>query len=451
MTFFKLTCVIYALSIILSTIFYSIFKTFFISNKKDSQKENSYNFCHIFGFIVYSQNIIKKGKKDIPSCQCMRLFSQTIQNCCDNIIFSGITSLICCGNRDCTENLPCCCTCCCLYNEDNFDKNEEFFCFCYQEKRKQKWFNIYISNEVQKKLVPFLFEYFLLQLMVIGFENDYQQQNINSSYFLLIFIIGSLLFFYISISFYKFIKSWRPDLKERDDLLSKISNSISDGAHGILIFNSVFTLILSSFNLSNKNSFEEIFISNEKYNNIIFIPIIMNKFYYFTLMYYCISYSEDKKGQDLMSGSTLISIYLFIWDLFYYFLKRILKSNLNFYIFQICISAIPSFITFIGLILGIIFAINFDVCIMVFICFCCFLCGGGFCLNYDDLENIYYDNEEKETGKYQWLRFENWICCKKCECCQGCCGNHCCYTCCDCCQCCCDCCDFTLNDIWDHN
>jgi hypothetical protein len=306
-----------------------------------------------------------------------------------------------------------------------------------------------------------MFEYFILKLMAIGFEDDYQSKNINTFNFLFIFIISSLLFFYISISFYKLIKSWRPSLQEKNDLLAQISNAISDGGHGILIFNSLFTLIFSAFKVSNRNIFKENFLENKKYNNIILIPIIMNKFYYFTLMYYCISYSEDKKGQDLISGSTLISFYIFVFNLFYDVLKRkILKNNINLYIFQICISAFPSFITFIGFIIGIIFAIHFDVCIMAFVCLCCFFCGGGLYLNYDDLENIYFENEDKETDYYnkclKYLRFENWYCCTHWDCCNLCCGSKNCYYCCDCCECCCNCCcecccDCCLEDIWTHN
>ena len=206
--------------------------------------------------------------------------------------------MICFENKednDINECLPFCCTCCCLYKENYFENDKEFFCYCYQEKRGYKFFSEFISNDVHKKLVPLLIEYFLLQFMVIGFEEDYQISNINKLNFLFVFIISLLLFFYFSISFYKFIKLWRPVINESSDILSQISCAISDGAHGILMFNSMFSFIFSLYKILNKDKFTEIFINNEKFNNIIYIPIIMNKIYYFTLMYYCISYSEEKK------------------------------------------------------------------------------------------------------------------------------------------------------------
>ena len=54
------------------------------------------------------------------------------------------------------------------------------------------------------------------------------------------------------------------------------------------------------------------------------MPILMNKFYYFTLNYYCIYTSEDIKKFDIIPGSSLISIYISIWD----FILSLIKSNI---------------------------------------------------------------------------------------------------------------------------
>jgi hypothetical protein len=53
----------------------------------------------------------------------------------------------------------------------------------------------------------------------------------------------------------------------------------------------------------------------------------MSKFYHFTLIYYCISYTEDKKQFELISGSTLISIYLSISDFIISFIKNSYDEN----------------------------------------------------------------------------------------------------------------------------
>ncbi len=89
----------------------------------------------------------------------------------------------------------------------------------------------------------------------------------------------------------------------------KLFNQILVGTHGILIFDGFYALIFTSLYLSNSENI--VFTKNYLY----LVPVLMNKFYYFTLIYYCISYTEDKKQFELISGSTLISIYLSISDL----------------------------------------------------------------------------------------------------------------------------------------
>ena len=246
--FFEITYLLYFICIIVSIIIYSIFVNIFKNTKKD-QKENEYRIWQICGYIIYSQGIKKGRKGEPPGLISVKLLCQSIQNCCDKIVYPGLISLICCGNKednDINECLPFFCTCCWLYKENNFEKEKEFFRYCYQEKRRYKFFSEFISNDVQKKLVPLLIEYFLLQLMVIGFEEDYQISNINKLNFLFVFIISLLLFFYFSISFYEIIKLWRPVINESSDILSQISSAIiSDGAHGILIFNSIFSFVFS--------------------------------------------------------------------------------------------------------------------------------------------------------------------------------------------------------------
>ena len=153
--FFEITYLLYFICIIVSIIIYSIFVNIFKNTKKD-QKENEYRICQISGYIIYSQDIKKEREEKPPSVKSIKLLCQSIQNCCDKIVYSGLISLIRCGNKednDINECLPFCCTCCCLYKENNFEKDKEFFCYCYQEKRRYKFFSEFISNDVQKKLV----------------------------------------------------------------------------------------------------------------------------------------------------------------------------------------------------------------------------------------------------------------------------------------------------------
>ena len=68
----------------------------------------------------------------------------------------------------------------------------------------------------------------------------------------------------------------------------------------------------------------------------------MSKFYHFTLIYFCISYSEDKKKFELISGSTLITIYLSIWEFIISFIKNLCDENSinSLYITQLVISCL---------------------------------------------------------------------------------------------------------------
>ena len=133
--------------------------------------------------------------------------------------------------------------------------------------------------------------------------------------------------------------------------ISKLSNEILNGTHVILLINATFSLIFSSVYLSKMSEDVKSFIFKENIN-IIFIPILMNKFYYFTLNYYCIYTFEDSKKFEIISGSSLISIYITIWNLILTLIKSSIpdeneNNGYNFfnilYIIQIIFSSLPTF------------------------------------------------------------------------------------------------------------
>ena len=117
------------------------------------------------------------------------------------------------------------------------------------------------------------------------------------------------------------IKFFQNQNKEEENLedIKKLSLDILDGTHGILVFNEIFALIFSSLYLSDNDNpmFEN--------NNFLLVPILMNKFYYFTLVFYCISYSEEKRKFELISSSTLISIYISIMN----FIISLIRNNIS--------------------------------------------------------------------------------------------------------------------------
>ena len=207
---------LYCGCIILSIIIYSIFVTIFTKNVKKKSKENEYNICQICGYTIYSEDIILK--KNTPKCECIKLYCKTIKNFCNQ----SVCSLLTCSEEDTSQDK--CCCCCIEYNEKDYEKNKEFFCFCYQAKRKQNWFNKFITNESHIKLFPYMLEYFIIQLTTIGFEAQYvinveQDCPINNNndtntsvekihcefkergYFLLFFILTFILFFLFNFIF----------------------------------------------------------------------------------------------------------------------------------------------------------------------------------------------------------------------------------------------------------
>lgn len=104
-------------------------------------------------------------------------------------------------------------------------------------------------------------------------------------------------------------------LNHKSMTIKVLSNDILKGSFVVLGFNSLFSFIFTIFYYSN-NSFFKNLVIGENYHYI-YIPIFMSKFYYFTFTYYCLKRSEEIKGFDLMSGSTLISIYVSIFSIIF--------------------------------------------------------------------------------------------------------------------------------------
>jgi len=118
---------------------------------------------------------------------------------------------------------------------------------------------------------------------------------------------------------------------------SAISQNILNGTIGILLVNGLYSFILSAIYLSKKYDVEE--LEKEMQNDyFIIVPVLLNKFYYFTLIYFCLSYTEKKKSLELISGATLISLYVtafnFITNFIYYF------GSKGLLIFQIIFSSV---------------------------------------------------------------------------------------------------------------
>ena len=380
--YFLLTSLIYISSIGLSLIFYFILKCVFQENKQNKGDKSEYTICQVCGYLIYKEEKVNKYRTiQTPKCECLRLSCKTINTCCNQ----SICDFICCQSDDSYEedkfhccfescytcdcclkkkNEKKCCECCdckeiSTENNDDYDIPKDIvFYYCYKEKRKQKWFHMFINNETQIKLTKIMMNYFILQFTTIEFEKIYYRnltelQNekdyiiknlLNLKKVMTTTIIHTsiiILFFYITISWGRFFNEDQTDNKNigQTEDIQQLSKEILEGANIILPFNSIFSVIFTIICFLEGIDLNNIIKDDSDYNNYIYIPIIMNKFFYFTFTYYCIKIAEEEKGFDLVSGSTLISLYLSIWNVFFQYVLNLLPDNI-----LLIIQMIPSVI-----------------------------------------------------------------------------------------------------------
>ena len=107
------------------------------------------------------------------------------------------------------------------------------------------------------------------------------------------------------LNFFKFFTKGKNETKT-----SALSQNILNGTTGILLVNGLYTFILSTKYLSIEYEDNKELEEDMKNDYLIVVPVLLNKFYYFTLIYFCLSFAEKKKKLELISGATLISFYI---------------------------------------------------------------------------------------------------------------------------------------------
>ena len=315
-----------------------------------NDNKDSYSLYKICGFIFYREKTDLRG--DIPNSKrflyCISDFCllncRTLIDFC-NITFCSILNIIFwCGNNKCK--------CCCDFNDIQYNKVSEIFCFCYKEKRKYKWLYDYIISDIQKDLFPYLLEFFVLGLIVINLEKKtvyfkynakkdikyiwdqgFSSNNLYNIKILLIIIIILILFFMLSIKIgkKKFKKS-QITLENKNYLMSYF---ILNGIHIILLITSIISLSFSILYFSGIYDFDA----------YILIPILMHKSFYLILNYYSILVSEKQKGNELiLSGAMLVSIYVIVWNAIYTFIQNSIENEKILFLFQMVISIIIIFV-----------------------------------------------------------------------------------------------------------
>ena len=237
---------------ILSLIFYLIFKTIFVNEKKSKEKEDEHNIYQICGYTIYTENIILR-KTTVPKCEFCKLCCNTFDNWCETVLCNY-----------CRKGGCCHCLCCLLYclgkcsingncdicrsDDVDYTQNEAFFCYCYQGRRKFYWLYKYLTSDFQRDLTPKLFIYFLIQLMTIGFESLFNIENEKKkekysfeireiTIMAIIFILTFIVFLLICISYGKipilFKSSGSESSEKISDNIKDLSKQLVDGMYGI--------------------------------------------------------------------------------------------------------------------------------------------------------------------------------------------------------------------------
>ena len=478
--------ILYGVSIVLSIVVYLIYKNCVFESVEKEEKDKIIKISQICGYTIYSET---KKPKVKARRNCCTLCCESIQNCCDQT-FCNIINNIC---EICVDEpqYSCCCYFCCKYREEDYNKKEEVFCYCYKTKRKSLWCNKFFANETQKKIFPYMLEYFILQLTTIGFEKQYENyknKNVHIKTWVSVFVLSFILFFYFTLSFKRIFyddKINKNEEQEENDIenlittdnnkdkLTILSNNILNGTHGILIFNAIFSAIFSYIYLSyNDEDIKKYFF--EENINIILMPILMNKFYYFTLNYYCIYTGEKEKKFEILSVSTLVSVYINIWKFILTLIKAYIPDenssddfdyNNILYIIQLVVSVVPFLAVIIFIFVGICISTGFYAYIRYgckckdcknpfyffqFLCWLisCLFCFGGLWIKMEGFGNYKFDccslDECCVIRTHCYIFFidninekgEKYLVCDCCCCDKGssCCYSECCYKHCNTCQ-----------------
>lgn len=366
---YLIICGIYILCIILSIILYTIFEYCIFEKRNNNAKSKNNNNCcvskiffKIFNCDFYIENIKVKNSKKAKNC---KLCGETIKNYCSNVCANSIKSFCTLIKKD----FKCNCCNCCKYNEEDYDKDTQCFCYCYQEKGCCEWLDKFITNDVQMQIIPSMIIYFFSRLSAIGcelyYENEKENFNIDQSKFVAIFILMFLVYLLI-ILMNIFLLQWSND--DKKSLAFQLLNSFYSEQFYILFFISCYGLIASITYLIKK---DDDYLFN----------IILNKMFFFSFNYYCTNVSENtEKNEILSSQSALISIYKIIINLIIYLIKYFTSKNLKtLYIIQFVFSSIGVLFTSI-IFLWILFSIV--LCVLMrneccvcyegkFLCKCC--------------------------------------------------------------------------------
>ena len=449
--------------IIISHILYTIFDCSIFTKEKTTQNEDGIDvkmkIREIAGEMYFSLEIALKQKISAYILNLMLIKITILLNIIITILNSILLFIfdVFSFKEEWKSKLqiPKCCS------EEIFKKDKTSFLIKYPRQTKSFYVNNFFSGKAALNISTYMIMYLYLQIMNLTFENEnYKIQNkkeiFNDSpklggmfflalsnpkdknknnnvlnignyvflktedYFILITFVaaffGFLYFTRVCHDIHILLKKIKKqdninksetngnnenetkeeEEEEEEDKKEELSNGIFGGIYIIFYLEGIYILIFSILYL--KNSKSEIF-----QNTCIYLfPILLNQFYYFTMVYYCTRYSVNINKYEIINGSFLISIWFVIIDLIVSYIRDYFDLE-NIYINSLCLLPIAGI-----LIKIIIFLVNIKY-------FCCHI----ILKNFKKICTIIFTNLDIFSLKE---------CCYDCFGCQNC--LRCCYCCC---------------------
>lgn len=294
----------------LSLVFYIIYKYFLFNYKKKKNKINKSS-SELFGYVIYSKII---EADDICCCECC----EDCKICCQTLNYS-----LCCYICSCN----CCCKTilCCKCNKEKIMKENQYrirkpkdmnkietICILYRVTGKCNWLGKILTNTKIYYLVCLL--YFAL-IINMGFEDRFWNNiDNNTGGGKNIYLTNGIVLLYILFLYFLNQIIWKIFEKR----LVKKDNEIIDiysfkGTSIYFTFQPIVSIIISGLVYFRKiNKIENYFLSIA-IGGSIYIKIYVLEF----LSFY---FEQNFRSLSLLSSSTIISFYLFIWDIFLFIL-----------------------------------------------------------------------------------------------------------------------------------
>ena len=355
---------IFSLFINVFLLYSLVINCFFLNKKKECCECDGNNDCNccvwkiaceICGCIIYFERIILDEEKT-NNHGCCKLCCESLNKYCNDIICNI------CNCRKNKENKLCSR---CQFNENDFDKEKQCFCYCFQTKGFCFWINKYLINKTQKEIIFCMILFLISRLSIIGslknYEDELGKKSISKEvkvYMINIaFLFSTLLFIFLLYIFFNYLTNIKEDIIEKIEKLNLNNNFTRVIILCLIAFVSFFLILCGliysleilffgfDFNIWDDKQFAK--------DNDLYAIAIANAFYNLLINCYCLIISKNQIDLELIFSQTkLVTVYLFIIDGTIFFIQKLLQNNDNLLIFQLVITSIfsiPMFIFFLRL------------------------------------------------------------------------------------------------------